>query len=406
MALLPDLDSFVQGDVRLYQDVSQDLINGKLPYRDRTLEYPPYVIPILLLPRLVDGNVMSYPMAFKFQTLLMDFLLKFLLLWIGRQQTNRLRSFLPLFCYCLVVPFLHFFFLQRYDVWPALVCMAGLCLFCSGWYALAGAFFAVGIGLKIYPAIFLPPLFMLAARQQRARRFVGGVVAGLMPMILLSFALPWWRFAEFQGHRGLQCESLFASAIWFAKRLGLAQAQWTEVKAWIEVQGTIADTLLPWARLVFAGAVIFSVSWAAWIAACCRTLSIGRSARLLLIPLLAFVAFNQVLSPQYMVWIVPMAALGLLDGAFTPMVLLMVAAMVTTIIFPSLAGDYARGLNLGETTVLFFRNLTLIAAWEWLLSESMPIIRQAKWPPFTNIRDPVLAASRNNHKTRGLGADN
>jgi hypothetical protein len=402
LALLPDLEADVQGDVQLYQNISQDLLAGKLPYRDRSLEYPPYVIPIILVPRAFENASISYSMAFKYQVLIADVLLKLLLFGIGLQQPNKLRAFLPLLSYCFTVPFLHFFFLQRYDVWPALICIVGIWLFCSGRYALSGVFFAAGVGVKVYPIVFLPPLFLIAAHRGKVRQFFGGIAGGLMPIVLLSFALPWWRFAAFQGARGLQCESLCASMIWFAKRMGLAQSKWVFTKAWFEVQGTLADAVLPWARLLFAAGVIFSVGWATWVAASCEKLSIGSLSRLLLIPLLGFVAFNQVLSPQFMVWILPIAALGLLEGSVAPMILLVLATTVTHVIFPSFHGDYSNGLNLPETTVLVLRNLTLVVSWALLLRETFPIIRCSDWNPLMEIRKSVLTLFSQQHKPNNL----
>lgn len=54
------LNAGLQGDVRLYESVASDLFAGKLPYRDRVLEYPPYAIPIFVLPHLFGGGNYSW----------------------------------------------------------------------------------------------------------------------------------------------------------------------------------------------------------------------------------------------------------------------------------------------------------------------------------------------------------
>ena len=104
LALLPALDIPIQGDVNLYQGVVRDLLSGTLPYRDRVFEYPPYVLPILLLPRLFGED--AYPTGFMAFALLVDWLMKFLLLKVALRNPDRLRSLLPLASYCLAVPFL------------------------------------------------------------------------------------------------------------------------------------------------------------------------------------------------------------------------------------------------------------------------------------------------------------
>jgi len=377
LALLPALDSSVHGDVALYQSVTEDLLAGKLPYRDRELAYPPYAVPVFLLPRLFGGS--SYPYAFMCFALVADWLLKLSLFAMGSKQLNKFRSFLPLLCYCVAIPLLRFFFLQRYDIWPSFICLLALWLFCAGRPALSGFCLAIGAGVKVYPLVFLPPLLVLAARQGRARRFVAGAAAGFMPIAVLSFILPWWRFAALQGDRGLQCESLYASLLWLAHLAGFAQAKWGSVKAWIEVQGPLAAAILPWTRLLWVTTVLFSVALASWAAARCEIRSIGQVARLLLVPLLAFVAFNQVLSPQFMIWILPVAVLAMSTGKVWPVFLIVPATMLTPIIFPALPGHYGTGLLLPETLVLVARNLVLVTVWALLVRELLQAVRRAHW---------------------------
>jgi hypothetical protein len=378
LSWLPLLGAFFdqnrQGDISVYEEDCSSLIDGRMPYRDTMVEYPPYAIPIFLLPRLF-GSDDSYLDGFKMLAVLCDLLVRVGLFVAGTRQTKTLRSLVPLVCYCAAVPFLHFFLFQRFDLWPALICVVAVLLFCAdklGWSGLATA---IGVGVKVYPAIFVPPLFILAWRQGKARRFSAGLIAGLLPIVLLSFVLPWWRFAQFQGNRGLQCESLVASLVWGLSQLGLTGASWVWVKRWFEVQGPLASALLPWARTLFIIGVLCSVTIASLAATRCRAIGIGRLARLLLVPLLGFVAFNQVLSPQFMIWLLPLAALGTLEG--NPWIVLGIplATALTPVIFPSFNGDYGRGLTLLETTVLVTRNCILVAVWWFVIKEQWRFYR-------------------------------
>jgi len=365
-------DRYIQGDLLLYQNIASDLLAGKLPYRDRVLEYPPYAIPIFILPTLFGKS--AYPQGFMLFVLLADWLIKLLLFIEMRlRQSNAPRAFLPLLLYCAATPFTCFFFLQRYDVWPALICLAAVWLFCSKRYIFSGLAVAIAIGVKLYPVVFVPALFVIAMRQGKGRRFLVGLMLGLLPIALLGLHLPWWRFAEFQNDRGLQVESLYASILWLTKLLGWTQLDWVPFKAWMEIQGPLASATLPWARALFVTMVAFSSMFPAWVATRTEKFSAPQLARLLLIPLLGFVAFNQVLSPQFMIWILPLAALGSLEGNPWTMFAILLATMLTPIIFPSFGGDYTWGLNLFETTILLVRNLTLIAVWILLIREmSLP----------------------------------
>jgi putative flippase GtrA len=374
----------VQGDVGLYQAIAADLAGGKLPYRDRVVEYPPYAVPLFALPR-VFGNE-NYADAFIALAFSADLLIKILLFISTVRHPSPLRSLGPLLLYSIAVPFLGYFYLQRYDVWPALISLLAVTWFCRGRHGLAGAALAVGIGIKLYPAVFGPPLFFLAVRQKRWRPFVLGLAVGLLPLLLSSLLVPWWRFAAFQSARGLQVESLYASVLWLGKLLGAFPLAWEHMSKWYEVRGAAADSLLPWARGLFAASVVASTALVATAAARLENISAPRLSRLLLVPLLAFIAFNPVLSPQFLIWILPLAALGSAEGRTWPALAVVAATALTPVIFPSLTGNYFHGLNLLETVVLVARNLILIAAWaafavEWIpLSVSAPVLRRLSAP--------------------------
>ena len=367
------------GDVGLYDRIATDAVEGKLPYRDRPLEYPPYVIPLFLVPRLWGRE--GFLTAFPCLTFLADLSIKLILFAVGLRATKSLRSLIPLAFYCLAVPFLAHLYLSRYDVWPSLVCLIGLIFFWRGHYTLAGVAIAVGIGLKAYPALFVPPLLILAWHHRKAREFSFGIVLGLLPLFAAGFFMPWWRFAAFHAARGLQVESTYAAILWCGKLLGIWSATWFKASAWNEVHGPAATMSLPWAHMLWAGSTIFSVGVATWVTWKQRDFSLGRFAKVLLIPLIAFVAFNQVFSPQYMIWFLPLAALACLEAGEHwpwPSLAILAATMVTPLTFPSFFHDYGTGLNLFEATVLLLRNLVLILVWGRLVIEMLATASQPR----------------------------
>jgi hypothetical protein len=381
-----------EGDLGLYRAVSADLASGKIPYRDLQLEYPPYAIPVFELPRLFGKQ--GYVRSWIAIAIVCDCLIKYLLFVAGAWRAQGIRAFLPMLSYCAVVPFIRYFYFERYDIWPSLVCLAAILLFCSGRHLLGALGLAIGIGLKVYPVVFIPVLAVIAVRQGKGFRFVSGLVIGLLPIALASLFIPWWRFAEFQTSRGLQVESVYGSVLWLGRLLGGAHVEWEFIRKWFEVTGRSASVVLPWARsMLIAGSAISTVL-AVRAAARWKNPSPAKLARLLLVPLLAFIAFNNVLSPQFMIWVLPLAAVGFLEGRALPMLAIFFAAILTPIFYPSLFDDYAAGLNLFETSILVIRNLTLITALLLLIHSSL---KESTLPPFST----PAAAAVNEHVIRG-----
>ncbi|MDR3377435.1 MAG: glycosyltransferase family 87 protein [Verrucomicrobiae bacterium] len=379
LLLLPAFGAQIQSDLDLYSALSDRIFTGALPYCDFDYGYPPYAIPLFLLPRVFgDGCYSEGFIGFAFAA---DWVVKLSLLSIGFRQSKTVRALLPLLLYCLAIPFTRFFFLQRYDVFPAVVCVAALWLFCSQRFFFCGLAIAVGAGLKLYPALFLAPLLILSFRHGRSKAFVCGVALGLLPWSALSLCLPWWRFAQFQSDRGLQVESLYASILWLGKLAGWCQLNWTFTKTWFEIQGAVATDWLPWTRALLAATVLASLMLT--ILAACRLVrpSLSQLAGILLLPLLAFVAFNQALSPQYLIWVLPLAALTVFEGNSWPALAVALATVLTPIIYPSIHGNYATGLDSFETTVLLLRNLILVGVWIGLFLGILRAVRRNSLAP-------------------------
>jgi hypothetical protein len=118
---------------------------------------------------------------------------------------------------------------------------------------------------------------------------------------------------------------------------------------------------------------------------------------LLLGPLLAFVAFNQVLSPQFMIWLLPLAALGTLEGNSWIVLGIPLATVLTPVIFPSFGGNYGRGLDSLETVVLITRNFILVAVW-WLLMKEQWQIWRNRNPDFPCFSHDISRTSNNANK--------
>jgi hypothetical protein len=364
--LLAVVNDEVHGDVLLYERVGDQIEDGAIPYKETVLEYPPYAIAVFWVPRILCGERIDYQWAFAISVLAADLLLKLLLFKFGNRFSG-LRRFLPMLLYSAVTPLWRFWFVQRYDIFPALMTVAALVLFWDRRFIWAGVMIALAGGVKMYPLLFAPPLWAFATRQSGGKKFAAGVTVGLLPLAVLAFFIPWWQFASFHGARGLQVESLYASLLWLGNHFNLVSVRWMGVKSWLDITGPAADRVLPWAKILFATATLAGVALSAAAARFATQPTPAATARLLLLPVLGFVAFNQVLSPQYMVWLLPLAALASLDKNPNPILVLIAATTLTPVFYP--ARDYGSGLILPKTLVLVARNLWLVTVFFILAAE-------------------------------------
>jgi uncharacterized membrane protein len=155
----------------------------------------------------------------------------------------------------------------------------------------AGVLIGLGAAAKFYPLFILGPLLVLCIRARRMREFyvalAGAVVAWLVvnvPVMLIDFD-GWSRFYVLSRERGAGF-----SSIWFV--LGQQGHALAESRL-----NTVAGGLF-----VLACAAIAALAW--------KAPRRPRLAQLTLLVVAAFLLTNKVYSPQYVLWLIPLAVLA------------------------------------------------------------------------------------------------
>ena len=148
----------------------------------------------------------------------------------------------------------------------------------------------------------------------------------------------------------------------------------------VEVTGPLAAGLVGPGQLLWVVATLVclaSATWTAWrLASAASQPTVGAMAAVLLLPIAAFVATNTVLSPQFHLWLLPLAALvlstpprgpeiarqptGVPPEALRAAWCIVAATLIVPVFYPS--REYAAGLGLWRTAVLVLRNGLLIYA--------------------------------------------
>ncbi len=363
--LIWTIQNQVHGDVLHYAEWGKRLTEHATPYVDFAFQYPPYILAWFYLPALV-GSLQAFQVLFGVQLLVLDGAVKAMLLVEGAKWHKGRRFIVPFLVFMGAGLLQHYLYLKRFDLVPAALTFLAVSFATHDAFRSAGVMLAIGAATKLYPMLLVPVILVVAWRRGKADEFVLALLVALVPLALLSIWMPWWNFAALHEARGLQVESLYAAALWLGHYAGGA-AVWVPAKASYEVQGGLADTLLPIAKVILVATTLASVALASWRAKDDAARHPGRLARLCLLPLLAFVAFNFVLSPQYLIWLMGLVALATLEAWTWPLIAACVACALTPIIFPS--PTYRSGLDLPRTIVLNLRNLALVASWIGLLVE-------------------------------------
>ncbi len=350
-------------DVKLFQTFGERFLAGEIPYRDYFVEYPPGALPAFVLPALGESG--SYVLLFKLlQVAFGAAAVALVALTLTLLGATRRRLYLATAFAALAPLALGPTVLNRYDLWPAALLMGSLVGLVAGRVALSLALLALAILAKGYALAVLPValLYVLARHGRPGFRRGAIAFAATAFLVVAPFAVlgPGGLRHSFsiQTARGLHLESLGGSLLAAADRVGVYTAEVVGGFAF-ELEGTLPDVVATFATLLQLAALV-----ATWILfrrgpATPQRLVVAAAASVA-----AFAAFGKVLSPQFLIWLLPLAPLA--RGVAAP-ALLLVALGLTQSFFPS---RYRGVLDLeGETWLVLARNLVLIVLFAILIRQ-------------------------------------
>lgn len=182
MALILSVWSWsLAGDTPVYHQYANAIWHGSMPYRDIPIEYPPGVLPFILLAQPIGALFDSYQLGY----LVLTIFAVAVLLWDRGRESGKKE--ILVIC-ALLIPFLHFVFFQL-DIFAALFLFGALRFIKLRRFNISAVLFALAILIKGYPLICLPA-FLLALPRGKRRRFstITGstILVGLLPFLLIS----------------------------------------------------------------------------------------------------------------------------------------------------------------------------------------------------------------------------
>ncbi|PAN03316.1 hypothetical protein CJI59_01535 [Streptomyces sp. Alain-F2R5] len=340
----PDVTSDVSVIYRGWYEV---LRTGTFPLGDVTWQYPPAAAFAILSPALLP--FLEYATAFFVLACLADLAVLALLWRAGRGSGRSPRG---AWVWVVGVPLLGPTVYARYDVMVTAVAVAAL-LAAGRHPRVAGALVGLGALLKVWPALVL--LGMRGRAPWAAAALGAAGLAGLFAVTMPgAFA-----FLTFQRERGTEVESLGALVFHVARHFGWdgeVLLNYGSVEFLGPHVGTVSTVALALTALAFGWLLLWRLAASRFAA--------HTAADAAFTAVLMFTVTSRVISPQYLVWLVGLAAVC---GCFRasrmrgPAALVLVASLVTVLEFPLYFAQVVASDPFG-VALLFVRNGLLVAA--------------------------------------------
>lgn len=351
-------------DTGFYERHGDAVVDGRVPYRDFSLEYPPGSLPVFVLPALVagKGHASRYRGAFEALMAACGALLAAVVAFaLAREGASPARLALGIGLAALFPLALGSVVLTRYDLWPALLATASLAALLAGRESLSAVLLALGAAAKVFPVLLLPLALAYVWRRSGRRAallwlavFAAVVALCLVPFLVVAPGGVWDSIVR-QTTRPLQLESLGAAVLLAAHQVfGLGVAVESSHGSQ-NVSGSAAGAVAAVQSVVEVLALVAVWAWfARGPAAPARLVRAAAAA------VCVFVALGKVLSPQFLIWLVPLVALlggrrGLVAGG-----LLLAALVLTQLWFPYRYWRLAIDLDALASWLVLARDLVLL----------------------------------------------
>jgi hypothetical protein len=339
------------------------MIDGHVPYRDFRVEYPPAALPVFALPALGHPDFDLYQRQFQILIgLLAGGALLAMAYALGSLRASPTRVAGALLFFALAPLVLGSVVIYRYDLWPAALTVGGLALVIGGRDRSGFALLGLGVAAKLFPAVVVPPAvaYVWKTRGRREALIALGCAAAVVAAIVVPFLViaphGFWDSIHRQAERPLQIESLGSAILLAAHQVGGLDLHVVTSHGSQNLSGSLADAL-GLAESVILPIVLIGI----WVAAARGLQTPERLVRYSAASVVAFVAFDKVLSPQFMIWLIPLVPLVAGRRGLVASALLALALLLTQLWFPIRYWDLALGLDAFPSWLVLARDLLLVA---------------------------------------------
>jgi hypothetical protein len=319
-------------DIPLYNFYADLFLDGVLPYREIGFEYPPLAAPLIALPGLVSLDPETYRYAFA--------VLVFVLAAGAMFATGRLaalgggREWVALLVVALAPVATGAMIRTHFDLAPVVCLVVGLVAIGTGRSKTGFALFGIGGAIKLFPLVAVPiAVAWLLGQGRRGEAATGLVVAAVVVALTVGAGIGLSadgaaNAVEYHVDRPVQIESLPATVLNAVEEAG--------GRAPVPKHSHRSDGLThPAADAITAGfLVLLAIAVMTLTVAAARLEDVRGLGLVALTGAAAVATFGKVLSPQFMLWLVPLAAVAWAWGMYALGVVTTAAIAVTLVWFP------------------------------------------------------------------------
>ena len=355
-------------DTPVYERYGAAIDSGQVPYRDFAVEYPPGALPVFALPALGGARGDTFRRRFE---ALMAFLGEVIVICVAvtlvSLGASRRRLLAALGFVAVAVLALGPVVLSRFDLWPAALIAAALAALVTGRLRLGHLALGAAVAAKLYAAVLVPLTVVYVWRRSGRREALicGGlllavVAAAWLPFVVLGPHGVWESFWT-QLTRPLQVESLGAALLIAAHHVSGLGLTPDSSHGSQNLAGAAPDVFAVLSSLLQLTALI-----ATWILFARGPATRERLLLASAAALVAFVALGKVLSPQFLIWLIPVVPLVYGRRGLVASALLGAALIVTQLWFPYRYWDLALHFGALESWLVLLRDLLLVALFAYL----------------------------------------
>lgn len=291
-----------------FHNAAVEITGGSEPYTDFDLEYPPGIVPFLVMPEHSWPQLGDYRSSFAKLMMLVDIAGLIAIVVLASRWGSLLGPWMWVGLIALMGPLVY----VRFDLVPAVATAWAVVGASSARWGASGGWLGYGAMTKIYPGFLLPLTLVASTRQLRLRvlmMFAGIAAATAAVVIVLVGGSPGEIYGDAFASRtgsGVHLETTWGSFLLIADRLGYT----SHVESYLSTfyfQGGAARVLEPVALILTVVAVIAG----AYLVRN-REEDGGRTFAMASFATLALVlGLSTTFSPQFVIWLIPVAAAAL-----------------------------------------------------------------------------------------------